>query len=204
MTSLSQQKKTLRAQILELRTAARATFGDDAERRLAENVLEALPDVKGKAISVYWPLRSEIGVETLLHGLHDSGALCYLPVVEEVEKPLTFKRWQPDQSLIEGAYGVMTPPEEAEEGTPEIVILPVVAFDEQGGRLGYGGGFYDRTLEILRGNGDILALGAAFSCQRVDQVPTEATDQRLDGIVTEEGVTMFPGAETTGVKEGIE
>ena len=191
MTDFSERKRALRRYVLSLREAAHATFGDDAERRLTEHLLAALPPVCNRAISAYWPMNSEIGVETVLENLNDSGAQCLLPVVVDQGKPLIFRRWHPGMLLVQGAYGTEIPPDEAEVGVPEIMILPVVAYDNFGGRLGYGGGYYDRTLEILRRNRDILALGAAFSCQRVERVPLEATDQTMDAVVTEQGVAVF-------------
>ena len=199
--SISAQKSILRRQVLDLRNAARATFGDDAERRLAENVIDALPLVGDKAIAVYWPIKSEIGVETLLEGLHAAGAHCFLPVVERADCPLIFRAWTPVQELVEGAHGVLIPPGSAPVGIPEIVIVPLVAFDDKGRRLGYGGGYYDRTLEILRRNGDILALGVAFSCQQVETVPSESSDQVLDAVATEAGVTAFTPVGKANLKE---
>jgi 5-formyltetrahydrofolate cyclo-ligase len=92
--------------------------------------------------------------------------------------------------LVEGVFKAMIP-EDGAWVEPSVLIVPLLAFDARGYRLGYGGGFYDRTLEGLRARGPVLAVGFAFAAQEVAEVPTDATDQRLDAVVTERGVTVF-------------
>ena len=104
--------------------------------------------------------------------------------------PLRFREWSPGCRLIEGAFRARIP-EEGGWVEPEVLIVPMLAFDARGYRLGYGGGFYDRTLEQLRAQGPVLAVGFAFAAQEVAKVPTDAFDQRLDAVVTEKGVTVF-------------
>jgi 5-formyltetrahydrofolate cyclo-ligase len=103
---------------------------------------------------------------------------------------LRFREWTPGARMVEGAFKALIP-EEGAWVEPEVLIVPMLAFDARGYRLGYGGGFYDRTLEGLRAKGPVLAVGFAFSAQQVATVPTERTDQRLDAMVTEKGVTVF-------------
>lgn len=136
-------------------------------------------------ISFYWPIRTEIDPRPTLHALSESHTLC-LPVVVGPGQPLTFRRWCPGAAMEEGAYGAAIPAD-PDEVTPEILIVPLAAFDARGYRLGYGGGFYDRTLERLRKAGPVTAIGFAFAAQQVDAVPREPTDQPLDVIVTEDG-----------------
>ncbi len=109
-----------------------------------------------------------------------------LPVAE-AGKPLRFHRWRPGEPLIPGAFGAREPHGGGPGLSPQVLIVPLVAFDAGGWRLGRGGGFYDRTIAELRAAGPVLTAGIAFSAQRVPQVPREAHDQRLDWIVTEEG-----------------
>jgi len=92
--------------------------------------------------------------------------------------------------MVEGAFKAMIP-EEGAWVEPEVMIVPMLAYDARGYRLGYGGGFYDRTLELLRARGPVLAVGFAFSAQEVAEVPIDGFDQRLDAVVTEKGVTVF-------------
>ena len=114
-----------------------------------------------------------------------------LPVVVEGTAILTFRAWRPGDAARLGAFGIHEPLPEAEELTPDVVLTPLLAFDRRGGRLGFGAGYYDATLEALRSRGPVLAIGLAFETQEVDQVPTEPHDQRLDAVVTPAGIVRF-------------
>ena len=114
-----------------------------------------------------------------------------VPVVVGPGQPLVFREWQPGCALEEGAFGVMIPTG-GEALVPDLIIAPLVAFDRKLFRLGYGGGFYDRTLEELRRTGEVEALGFAYSAQYIETLPLEATDQPLDAVLTEKGA--FPRA----------
>jgi 5-formyltetrahydrofolate cyclo-ligase len=116
-----------------------------------------------------------------------SGPLC-LPVVAGRGRPLVFRAWMPGAPLVAGGFGAMVPAAEAAELVPEVLIVPMLAFDRQGYRLGYGGGFYDRTLAALRAAGPVRAIGLAFAGQEVAAVPRGPWDVALDLIVTEAGV----------------
>lgn len=142
-----------------------------------------LAGYRGVPLSGYMPIRTEIDplpamAEAAAHGPVG------IPVIAGRGQPLKFARWEPDMTLVEGAFGARIP-ERPVFFDPEIIIVPLVAFDATGGRLGYGGGFYDRTLEQLRARGVALALGFAYSAQEAASLPLEATDQKLDFIVTE-------------------
>jgi 5-formyltetrahydrofolate cyclo-ligase len=113
-----------------------------------------------------------------------------VPVIREAGQPLWFSRWEPECALVDGPFGAQVPAL-CQEMVPEIVVVPLVAFDRNGGRLGYGGGFYDRTLEGLRARGPVLAIGFAFGAQEAEDLPLEPTDQPLDMIVTERDVLTF-------------
>ncbi|MEM9010398.1 MAG: 5-formyltetrahydrofolate cyclo-ligase [Pseudomonadota bacterium] len=139
------------------------------------------------AIASYLPIRSELDPRPAMTSLAENGRTVAVPVVVGAAQPLTFRAWQPGCRLVTGAFGVAVP-EEGEAVTPDLLIVPLLAFDRAGYRLGYGGGFYDRTLERLRAAGPVVAIGVAFAAQEVDAVPREATDARLDAIVTEAGV----------------
>ncbi|MEM1301177.1 MAG: 5-formyltetrahydrofolate cyclo-ligase, partial [Pseudomonadota bacterium] len=107
--------------------------------------------------------------------------------IQGAGQPLKFALWDPDMPLVPGPFKAMIP-EHPRWMTPEIVIVPLVAFDQNGGRLGYGGGFYDRTLEGLCAHGACLAVGFAFAAQEAEDLPEEPTDQPLDMIITEAGI----------------
>jgi 5-formyltetrahydrofolate cyclo-ligase len=147
---------------------------------------EVLAGYRGVPLAGYMPIRTEINplaamAEASAHGLVG------VPVIQGANLPLKFSLWQPDAALRAGPFGAKVP-EIDDFFEPEILIVPLVAFDAQGGRLGYGGGFYDRTLELLRSKRATLAIGFAFDAQEATQLPLEATDQPLDLIVTETGI----------------
>ncbi len=139
----------------------------------------------GCTVSAYWPMGSELDIVPAIRALHDRGHPIALPVMLEPARPLIFRLWSPDMTLQAAGFGTSEPPEEAPEVEPQVLIVPLLAFDRQGYRLGYGGGFYDRTLAKLRAKSAVLAIGAAYAGQEVESVPREATDLALDWIVTE-------------------
>ncbi|NOX82208.1 MAG: 5-formyltetrahydrofolate cyclo-ligase [Alphaproteobacteria bacterium] len=187
-------KQILRARMKgERRAAARARpdAAENAARHAARNFLSAI-DVPGDAIvSLYYPIKDELDTEPLAAALSERGTMIALPVVGAKNQPLIFRAYQPGDELIAGAYGEQVPTEDARQVRPAIIIAPLLAFTRTGGRLGYGGGYYDRTLEALRANaqseGDILAVGFAYGVQEVDALPLEPLDQPLDWVVTERG-----------------
>ncbi|MCH7634321.1 MAG: 5-formyltetrahydrofolate cyclo-ligase [Proteobacteria bacterium] len=180
-------KRGLRALARSKRRAAAAASGSEAGERLRESFLSALPLPPAQVVAGYWPLPEEIDVRPLMTNLHLSGHVLVLPVVVGRGQPLIFRRWRPSLPLDAGVYGISVPSAEAPEATPGVLLVPLLAFDGEGRRLGYGAGYYDRTLATLRRAGDILAIGAAYAAQRMDSLPEEASDQRLDWVVTEEG-----------------
>lgn len=142
----------------------------------------------GAAVAGYWARGDELVVAQLLEALAALGHVCALPAVAEGSDLLAFRRWRPGDRLTEGRYGIMEPAADAEAVIPDMVIAPLLAFDGTGGRLGYGGGYYDRTLRALRKLRPIVAVGVGFAAQGVAAVPFDAeTDERLDWLVTETG-----------------
>ena len=141
----------------------------------------------GAIVSGFWPMGEEIDVTPLLAQLHASGHPIGLPVVVKKGEPLVFRHWYPGMALVSGGFGTEVPPPSAPVVEPRVLIVPLLAFDAEGYRLGYGGGFYDRTLDKLRTGSaaDPLAVGVAFSAQHVMRVPRDEFDQPLDWIVTE-------------------
>lgn len=141
-------------------------------------------------VAGYRPIRSEIDPTPLLRAASAQGAQLCLPVVETADSPLRFRAWAPGDPLAKGAFGVEIPAD-GPWVEPDLVIVPLLAFDGSGARLGYGGGFYDRTLAGLRAARTIRAVGLAYAAQQVETIPVEPTDQRLDGVATENGATFF-------------
>jgi len=147
----------------------------------------------GRVVALYDPIRTEIDPRPAV--AEAAGRLVLaMPVIAGPDQPLMFREWTPGAAMTTGPFGVAVPAS-GRWCDPEILIVPMLAFDAGGYRLGYGGGFYDRTLERLRGRGGrVRAIGIAYGAQRADSLPRDATDQPLDAIVTEAGLHRFDGA----------
>ncbi|WP_299964263.1 5-formyltetrahydrofolate cyclo-ligase [uncultured Roseobacter sp.] len=182
MTDLAEAKAAARKAGFARRKAAHA-----ADPGTGAGVLSGfLAGFRGVPLSGYVPIRTEIDplpamAEAAAHGPVG------IPVIDGAGQPLRFARWQPGMALIDGPFGAQIP-QTPDWMEPEILILPLVAFDAHGVRLGYGGGFYDRTLDRLRARRATLAVGFAYAAQEAQRLPQEPTDQPLDYIVTEAGV----------------
>ena len=150
---------------------------------------EVLAGYRGVPLSGFMPIRTEIDPRPAMAEAAAHGPVG-VPVIEAADHPLRFARWTPETPMVAGAFGAQIPAS-PDFFDPEIVIVPLLVFSRAGARLGYGGGFYDRTLERLRGKRATLAIGFAFAGQEGD-VPLEPTDQPLDLIVTETGVIEVP------------
>jgi 5-formyltetrahydrofolate cyclo-ligase len=186
VNDLAEIKAAARKAAFERRKAA----FDMKKPGAAGHLSEVLAGYRGVPLAGYMPIRTEIDplpamAEAAAHG--DVG----VPVIEGQGLPLRFSRWQPECALRDGPFGARVPVVD-DFFEPEIVIVPLVAFDLNGGRLGYGGGFYDRTLERLRARRATLAIGFAFDAQQAESLPLEPTDQPLDMIVTESRIVQFP------------
>jgi len=166
--------------------ARRKPLFDGANAAQAGYLSEVLAGYRGVPLSGFLPIRTEIDPRPAMAEAAAHGPVG-VPVIMGAAQPLRFSRWTPDTPLVDGAFGAQIPAVE-DFFDPEIVIVPLLAFNRAGGRLGYGGGFYDRTLEQLRERRATLAIGFAFAGQEVDDLPLEPTDQPLDLIVTETGV----------------
>ena len=150
---------------------------------LAAHVLADLPLPAGAAISGFWPMGREIDISPLLRALHARGHPILLPETPKRGNPLIFRHWHPGAPMIAERFGTFRP--DGPIGLPEVLFVPLLAFDRAGRRLGYGGGFYDRTLPTLP---RARAIGCAYAAQEMDEVPADAYDARLDAIATERGV----------------
>jgi len=148
-------------------------------------------DMRGKSVAGFWPIKDEIDVRPLMDALADAGHSVCLPRIVRKAHPLEFRRYAPGDALKGGPYGTAEPFKTAPLITPQIVLLPLLAFSNAGERLGYGGGFYDRTIAALRENGDVLACGVAYAGQQSSDIPTDQYDQRLDAILTPSGFRKF-------------
>ncbi len=154
----------------------------------AGRLSELLAGHRGVAVSGYLPIRTEIDPVPAMAEAVAWGPVG-VPVIAGEAQPLQFRAWSPEGALVEGPFGVPVP-QEGDWMRPEILIVPLLAFDRTGARLGYGGGYYDRTLAALRADGACLAVGFAYAAQEVTAVPTEPTDAPLDMIITEREVIV--------------
>lgn len=170
-----------------------------AESAVLQHVLGLIrgggsPAVRNPVVAGYWPLGSELDPRGILHDLQSAGITVALPISGERGQALTFRRWSPGSAMVTGRYGIAEPAAENPLLLPTVVLVPLLAFDRKGGRLGYGAGYYDRTLEALRaqaGERSVLAIGLAFAVQELAVVPVGGHDQPLDRIVTENGILGF-------------
>ncbi|MBM1815238.1 5-formyltetrahydrofolate cyclo-ligase [Pseudosulfitobacter pseudonitzschiae] len=183
--TLEAQKAAARKAAFARRKAAYETAAPDACGVLSE----LLAGHRGVPLAGYVPIRTEIDPLAAMAEASAYGPVG-VPVIQGAGQPLQFSQWEPDMPLRDGPFGARVPMVDAWM-VPQIVIVPLVAFDRRGGRLGYGGGFYDRTLQGLRARGPVLAVGFAFAAQEAEALPLEETDQTLDMIVTEADVIQF-------------
>jgi 5-formyltetrahydrofolate cyclo-ligase len=184
-TDIETAKRDLRREAADRRRIA-VQASPHACFAVRDRFLAAITPAVGAAASAYWPLEDEFDPRPLFMELHRRGHPIGLPVIVGKGQPLLFRRWTPDIALVRGSFRVMTPPPESPEVIPQVLLVPLLAFDRAGYRLGYGGGFYDRTIAKLRAAGDVLAVGVTLAALEVPAVPRDDTDEPLDWIVTEQ------------------
>jgi 5-formyltetrahydrofolate cyclo-ligase len=184
-------KKQLRATAIGLRKAAFDRHGPTAAKQIAAIGLDFLRLPAGSTVSGFAAIRDEINPAQLLAWLHEEGFMLALPVMVGKGLPLVMRAWSPGDALAAAAWGIAEPLDDKPEVFPDVVLVPLLAFDAHGTRLGYGGGFYDRTLAKLRKIKPVTAVGVAYDEQKVDAVPTEVYDQALDWVLTPSGPHKF-------------
>ncbi|CAK0780062.1 5-formyltetrahydrofolate cyclo-ligase [Azospirillaceae bacterium] len=172
-----------RARMIRNRIApALPNAGEQIRDRILHDI--ALPETA--VISGYWPIGTELDIRPFLFAWHNAGRTSTLPVVIARQHPLTFRHWTPETQLSPGPFKILQPTDANPLIVPDVLIVPLLAFDRTGHRLGYGGAYYDLTIAERRASNAILAIGVGFSGQEIDAIPFTAQDQRLDWIVTEQ------------------
>jgi len=190
-------KHALRERAKALRAEAAKRLGDDGTRSFFEHLLKTWTKASEGfddevILAGYWPMGTEMDVRPAMVALDRTGVLMTLPEVVAKGRPLRFRAWHPGEDMVEGDHGTAHPVHTAPMMRPDVVLVPMLAFDRRGYRIGWGGGYYDRTLELLRKVGQCTAIGVAYSAQEVDEVPTDAYDQPLDWIITEQETIKVP------------
>lgn len=184
------ERKRLRAERMELSVAARAEAGVAIMAHL-EGLLARLGGAGGRVLSGYWPIKGEPDLRPLLTRLHGRGATIALPLVERKAAPLVFRLWTPGTRMVRGDWDIPVPPPDAPVLVPDITLAPLVGWDAEGWRLGYGGGYFDRTLAALAPRPRTIGVG--FRSARLPTIYPQPHDIPLDHIVTEAGVELSRG-----------
>jgi 5-formyltetrahydrofolate cyclo-ligase len=188
---MAEDKAAARAAAKARRDAAHARLGASAPTDLLRHFQKCFRLPPGAPVSGYWPGRSEIDIRPLMAWLDGAGHPVGLPVVLARGQPLAFRRWRPGALLEKKPFGLLEPEAAAPELSPRLLLVPLLAADAAGYRIGYGAGYYDLTLQRLRAGGQILAIGVAYEAQRVARLPRDGHDQPLDWLLTEAGAVEF-------------
>jgi len=176
-------KERLRREMLARRDALDDSFREEAARRIAERAL-ALPELRDVTpVGAYWPIRSEVDPRHLMVALAARGQDVALSQI--LHPHLSWRLWRPGDVLVKGGFGVREPGPDAPEVFPKALLVPLVAFDRRGGRIGYGKGHFDRAIAALETQHPVLTIGLAYAVQEIDEVPVEPHDRLLDVIITE-------------------
>lgn len=192
-------KSVLRALLREARAKITHDEAERAARLMAEHAKSFVDKWLARTggapaqtpIALYASLPGELDCLPLLAKLAQTGFPTLLPAAGAKATPLKFRLWRPGEKLVAGRYGLREPESSAPEMEPKIVFAPLLGFDGQGGRLGFGGGYYDATIGHLRRRGPVAAGGLAFALQKIDTIPLEPHDEKLDFVITEERVFDF-------------
>lgn len=182
--ALSAAKAGIRKAVLTRRATIDAAATAPRTAAVAERMMTLLARFPVGAISAFRSFGDEIGTAPLLAALDGAGYRIGLPIVIGKGKPLVFRQWRPGDVMGSGPYGIEQPLATSPEIEPDILIVPMAAFDKDGYRVGYGGGFYDRSLAALRAKKSVVTIGLAYDEQEVEAVPRDAYDARLDYLVT--------------------
>ena len=187
MPSVSEAKGRLRADAKSRRRSITDEVRQSAAPALARHVTALLNRTTVKAVSGFLSFGDEIDTGLLLERLHRDGYSLCLPVMQGRDKPLLFRAWAPGDVLATVQWGIQEPTADKALLEPDALFVPLLAFDGAGNRLGYGGGYYDRTIQALAARKPVVTIGVAFDEQRVDAVPHLDYDQRLDWVLTPSG-----------------
>jgi 5-formyltetrahydrofolate cyclo-ligase len=176
-------KEQLRQEALARRDGLDKAIREEAAQTITAQAL-GFPDLRDVTpVGGYWPIRSEVDPRPLMEALLERGQDVALSQI--LHPHLSWRLWQPGDVLVKGGFGVREPGPDAPEVFPKCLIVPLVAFDRRGGRIGYGKGHFDRAIAALEKQHSILTIGLAYAVQEIEQVPVESHDRLLDVVITE-------------------
>ena len=190
--SIEESKVVTRREAVVRRDALTADLRKAAADTIAAREFP-LAITSGIVVSAFMPMKSEINPLPLLRKLAEAGAVLALPVVAGRGKPLVMRAWRWGEDLAQGVWGLREPKPDAPEVDPDILLVPLLAFDRTGHRIGYGAGYYDMTIAGLRARKAVTAIGLAFAAQEIAAVPATPRDERLDLVLTEREVIEIRG-----------
>jgi len=188
-SDISEIKRSLRNEAL----ARRDALDPDYRARAAETIANAPFPVavpEGTVVSGFFPMKTELSLLPLMRALEKNGAQIALPRIAGRGHPLSMRAWKFGDPLVPGQWGIREPAPEAKEIDPDILLVPFAAFDRHGYRVGYGAGYYDRTIAGLKARKKIVTIGFGLEAQEVDACPVEAHDEKLDFLMTEKGLRV--------------
>lgn len=180
------ERARLRAERMAMPVAARKAAGGALAQHLRQVLRDRSGGARGTVLSAYWPIKGEPDLRPLMAELHEAGVTIALPLVETRAAPLTFRHWTPQTRMVRGDWNIPVPPPDAPIVTPGVMLAPLVGWAAGGYRLGYGGGYFDRTLAALKPRP--LAIGIGFEAARLPTIYPQPHDIPLDLILTEEGL----------------
>jgi 5-formyltetrahydrofolate cyclo-ligase len=186
---LEDAKAALRIRARAARAAILNSVRPDSAQAVAAHFFDAVPLAPTDIVAGYWRIKDEMDCQPILIRLMDSFQPVCLPVVVGDDEPLALRQWEPGTPLYEAGFGTLAPSELAPLVEPDVILMPLLGFDSRGTRLGYGGGYYDRTL--MRLGKKPRLVGLAFAAQELDMIPRELHDVPLDMVVTEAGARSF-------------
>ena len=186
---VEEAKAALRTRARANRAAILHSTRSDLARIVAEHFFRAVTLKPGEIVAGYWRIKDEMDVQPILVRLMDTFQPVCLPVVRGDEEPLELRLWEQGAPLYEAGFGTLAPSELAPKVEPDVILMPLLGFDKRGTRLGYGGGYYDRTLERLSKRPRLV--GVAYAAQELEDIPREAHDIPLDTVITEKGARHF-------------
>lgn len=190
--AIAEKKKSLRTEALRNRALMALTYDDVAN--ISRLLFETAPMNEETVVAAYWPKDRELDIRPVLDDLLEKGIVCALPVVEEGSRILRFARYDNGTELVSGKYGIAHPAvnETTQWLAPDIFLVPLLAFDRRGYRLGFGGGYYDATLAAYKKEKDVLAIGIAYAEQAcLFHLPTEDYDVPMDRVITPQAAHSY-------------